>query len=353
MKALFLTFYTLLSFLAGQPSVSWDKTIHDFGDVSVTDGPLSCTFTLTNDGEEPLAIFEVVSSCGCTDVKWTREPILPGKKGTIQATYKNEDGPMPFDKTLTVYVAGIKKPVILRLRGVVHEKKRSLAERYGAERLGALGLKSRQLKSGTLRQGQQSSEAVTVANLGSRPLKVGFANVSEGLRMRVEPNPIPAGATATLHYTVSAREGVWGKNTYTATPTLNGKPAAAPLEVVAWTQADFSSLTDAQRRTGPIPMFQNSTVNFGNVSKGQRVQIEFKLENKGKSPLVFYKADSESAALRCVGPLPQLPPGGKATLMFSLDTSSLQAGENVIMLSLTTNSPLRPLVNLFVAGQIR
>ena len=116
--------------------ISWDKTVHDFGDVSVKDGPLSCTFTVTNNGTEPVTIFEVVSSCGCTDVKWSREKIQPGKTGTVSATYKNEDGPMPFDKTLTVYISGVKKPVILRLRGVVHEKKKSLAELYGAQKLG-------------------------------------------------------------------------------------------------------------------------------------------------------------------------------------------------------------------------
>ena len=45
-------------------------------------------------------------------------------------------------KTLTVYIAGVSKPVILRLRGIVHEKKKSVAELYGAEKLGAMGLKS-------------------------------------------------------------------------------------------------------------------------------------------------------------------------------------------------------------------
>ena len=29
-------------------TVSFDKTVHDFGDVSTADGPLSCTFTLNS-----------------------------------------------------------------------------------------------------------------------------------------------------------------------------------------------------------------------------------------------------------------------------------------------------------------
>ena len=100
--------------------VEFDKTVHDFGDISINDGPQTCVFTVKNIGKEPIAIYEVVTSCGCTDAQWTREPIQPGKTGAITGTYKNEDGPVPFDKTLTVYIAGVGKPVILRMRGLVH-----------------------------------------------------------------------------------------------------------------------------------------------------------------------------------------------------------------------------------------
>ena len=335
-------------------AITWDKTVHDFGDVSVTDGPLSCTFTLTNTGKEPIAIFEVVSSCGCTDVKWTREPILPGKTGTISATYKNEDGAMPFDKTLTVYVSGVKRPVILRLRGVVHEKKKSLSELYGAQKLGAFGLKARQLKTGTLKQGQSTSETVTVANLGKKPLSVTFAGVSPQLSLSVEPNPIPSGSTATLHYTVEADPSLYGKNLYTATPVLNGKKADASLEITTWTQENFGAITAGQRDNGPIPYFETSTFNYGIVQKGEKVDILFRYTNKGVESFHIFKADAESPALSPAGQPEDVGGGGKkGSVRFTLDTSLLEKGENVIMVSLTTNSPLRPLVNLFVAGEIR
>ena len=55
--------------------VEFDKTIHNFGDVMLSDGPLSCSFTMKNISEKPVVIYSVVTSCGCTDVEWTREPI--------------------------------------------------------------------------------------------------------------------------------------------------------------------------------------------------------------------------------------------------------------------------------------
>lgn len=348
MKMLFLSILAALA-LVQDGNIKWDKTLHDFGDVSVTDGPLTCTYTLTNTGQEPIAIFEVVTSCGCTNVVWTKEPIQPGKTGTVSATYKNEDGPMPFDKTLTVYISGIKRPVILRLRGVVHEKKKTLSELYGAQKLGAFGIKNRQLKTGNLKQAQKISEQVTVANLGKKPLQVTWTDVSEELTLSVEPNPIPAGSTAKLTYTVSANLEKYGRWQYTATPVLNGQKADGALEITTWTQENFAFLDQAKRDKGPIPYFTGSTVNLGTASKGAKLTAEFTCTNRGKSALHFYKADAESPALTLSGALADIAPAKKGSVRFTLDTSLLETGENVIMMSLTTNSPLRPLVNLFVA----
>jgi hypothetical protein len=48
--------------------IELDKTVHDFGDIMVSDGPQHCSFTVTNISGAPIAINKVVSSCGCTDV---------------------------------------------------------------------------------------------------------------------------------------------------------------------------------------------------------------------------------------------------------------------------------------------
>lgn len=76
-----------------------DKTVHNFGDIMLGSGPVSCTFTLTNRGDKPAVIYNVVSTCGCTGVKWTKEPIRPGMSGTVSATYSNDEGPILSTRT--------------------------------------------------------------------------------------------------------------------------------------------------------------------------------------------------------------------------------------------------------------
>lgn len=103
-------------------SVTFDKTVHDFGDISIKDGPVSCTFTMTNTGADTVAIFSVFTSCGCTSVDWTKEKIAPGATGKISVTYTNDEGPQAFDKDVKAYITGVRRPVVLHMRGVVHNK---------------------------------------------------------------------------------------------------------------------------------------------------------------------------------------------------------------------------------------
>ena len=65
----------------------------------------------------------------------------------------------------------------------------------------------------------------------------------------------------------------------------------------------------------------------------------------------MYKVDSESSKLK-PSAFPDLAPGGKYNFKCTLDTSGLPKGECLIVVTLTTNSPLRPIVNLFVTGWI-
>ena len=332
--------------------VEFDKTVHDFGDVSIEDGPLTCTFTVKNIGTEPIAIYEVVTSCGCTDAEWTREPIQPGKTGAISATYKNEDGPIPFDKTLTVYIAGLGKPVVLRMRGLVHEKKKSVSELFGAVKLGSMGLKSLSYKVPNVLQGESSSDEAKIANLGRQPMKVSFTDVSPNLTVEVVPATVPAGETAALRFSVKADPAVWGKHSYSATPVINGVKASQPITVSALTRGNFASWTPDERKNAAQCIFDESTVSFGTANAGSKVTATFTFTNKGKSALKFYSLDADADGFSATLP-GETAAQGKGSIPVTLDTSRLPKGETVVMLTLTTNCPARPLINLFLVGLVK
>lgn len=335
--------------------LEFDRTVHNFGDILLGSGPVSCTFILSNNGSKPAVIYNVNTTCGCTDTEWTREPIRPGRKGEIKVTYSNDEGAYPFDKNITVYISEINKPVILKLRGVSNEKPRPLAELYPIH-YGPLGMKGNELKCGNLEQGNSKTEAVMVANLSDKPLNLTFTDVTPNLSLKVSKNPIPAGETAELSYTVTADRSIWGRNTYKATPLMNGKSyktkdGESRISVWAFTKENFSSMSEEQRQKGPMPRFTTSTFEFGKAVRGEEIHATFTFKNEGKSTFLVHKVDSD-ACCYSHSDIPSAAPGETVTFRVHIGTKDMKAGESLTIVTLTTNSPTRPIINLFIAGTL-
>lgn len=73
-------------------------------------------FKLKNTGDHPLVIAQVNTSCGCTTVDYSQEPVPPGKEAVLTVTYKAER-PEHFNKTITVYCNAESSPIRLSISG--------------------------------------------------------------------------------------------------------------------------------------------------------------------------------------------------------------------------------------------
>lgn len=74
------------------------------------------TFILKNTGDKLLVIQDIVTSCGCTTVSYSKEPVQPGKGTTLEVAYKAEL-PEHFAKTITVYCNAEHSPLTLKISG--------------------------------------------------------------------------------------------------------------------------------------------------------------------------------------------------------------------------------------------
>lgn len=100
-----------------QAEITFDKETHDFG-IIPQNTPATYTFTFKNTGKAPLIITNAAASCGCTTPEWTKEPIMPGKKGFVKATY-NAASIGVFNKAVTVMSNATKSQVTLYIKGDV------------------------------------------------------------------------------------------------------------------------------------------------------------------------------------------------------------------------------------------
>ena len=76
-------------------------------------------FVFTNNGNKPLIITNVQSTCGCTVPTYPKEPIAPGAKGVIGVKYDTSRAGQAFTKTVTLTTNAVEPSRTLTIKGNV------------------------------------------------------------------------------------------------------------------------------------------------------------------------------------------------------------------------------------------
>lgn len=93
-------------------SLAVSENHHDFKDIKKGE-TVSHQFELTNTGDKPLIISAVKPACGCTVPEFTKEPILPGKKGFVTLKFNSERFQGIQRKSAEVYANVEQLPIVL------------------------------------------------------------------------------------------------------------------------------------------------------------------------------------------------------------------------------------------------
>ena len=95
--------------------IKFETEIIDYGTIDqFADG--SRLFTFTNEGNAPLVITDVKTSCGCTVPIFSKEPILPGETGELLIQYDTKRLGV-FNKTITVISNSKDGNKLLKIKG--------------------------------------------------------------------------------------------------------------------------------------------------------------------------------------------------------------------------------------------
>ncbi|QQQ27551.1 DUF1573 domain-containing protein [Chryseobacterium indoltheticum] len=85
---------------SNQPTttIALSESNFDFGNIK-KGAKVNHVYEVTNTGTNPLIISEVKPGCGCTAPEFTKEPIMPGKKGKITLSFDSSN----FDGSVQKY----------------------------------------------------------------------------------------------------------------------------------------------------------------------------------------------------------------------------------------------------------
>jgi hypothetical protein len=131
MKKLFLFLVVMVAAttasFAQKGVMKFKEETHNFGKIA-QNKPVTVDFVFTNTGKEPIVISNVSASCGCTTPSYTKEPVLPGKTGSIKATY-NAAAMGPFNKSITIFSNSESPTLTLFLKGEVIATAKSTSQK--------------------------------------------------------------------------------------------------------------------------------------------------------------------------------------------------------------------------------
>ena len=132
---------------------------------------------------------------------------------------------------------------------------------------------------------------------------------------------------------------------------MDGKKYTKVLTVEALIKENFTSLSESQKRAGALPQFETSSLELGVVEAGSVLSEEFVVKNIGKDSFRIYKADASEGGVSVTLPDP-VPFGETEAVRVKVDTHG-QSGEILNILTLITNSPTRPIINLFIIYTVK
>lgn len=345
----------------GQPSgtsqVRYDATSHDFGQIRETDGPVSHTFAFTNTSRTPFIIEFVSVSCGCTSPEYSREPVLPGRTGSITVTFDPAGRPGAFRSPVVVTSNNRRDQVTLTLAGQVIPRPRTVTDQYPDELSpGGLRATGTNLLFGYVGRGTVKSQSLDLYNGGTTPVTLGYRLTSPapaaGYSVTFNPAVLAPGARGQVTFTYDlSTADVWGLQNVSFVVTDGGRPTARPLTAYATVTDDFSGMTEAQKAAAPKAEFDRQFNHFGGAGRGQTLTHDFTLTNTGRSPLAIRHVRPGSARVSATVPRNTLVPGQSMVVRLVVRTPEA-AGRLSESVSIVVNDPARPMRELRVGANV-
>lgn len=104
------------------PVMTFAESQFDFGDIQ-PGSKVAHTFAFTNTGKTPLLIADATASCGCTTPNWTKEPVAPGAKGTLDVQFDSKGKQGLISKQVSVRANTQPATTVIYIKGNVLTEK--------------------------------------------------------------------------------------------------------------------------------------------------------------------------------------------------------------------------------------
>ncbi len=335
---------------AQQPdaSISFKDDKHDFGKINEVDGLVSYVFEFTNTGKAPLVLQSVQPTCGCTTPEWSKEPVKPGAKGYIKATFNPSGRPGSFDKSINITTNFGSATV--KFSGIVIPPTAKLDDEYRYA-IGDLRFKTNHVGFGSLNLGRIKKMSFEFINTGTVAVSIGLDKLPAFLNASVSAKTIKPKQKGTIEVAYdAAKKNDWGFLLDYFFITLNGKQDSKnKLTVSATISDDFSTMSADEKAKGPKLKFENTSYQFVTTKVGNKIAFEYKFKNDGKSNLLIRKIVTTCGCITAAASTLVVKPQTTGSIKGIFDTTDKKGTQNY-GITVVSNDPHNSQTVLWLKG---
>ncbi len=342
----FFAFIFLFQYSYAQ--IKFQDTTHDFGEIREEDEYATHTFLFVNGGDKPVKISRVKASCGCTTPGWTKDEVMPGDSGFVQARYNTRNRPGKFRKSLKVTTIDPASNQMLYIQGFVKPKPKTPEEQFPVI-AGNFRLPAQTFNFGKITTEKSITKRFDIYNNGDSLATLPAMKLPAHIRVELSPNqlaPKSEGQIAIIYDPIL-------KNDYGYVSDYIGfGQSSASFSVMAIIEEYFPKMTDEELNRAPKLELSSQVFDFGELTRGDKIETTFDLTNTGVARLEFRAIKSNCDCITYEFKNKSLKKQKSTTLKVLLDTSELR-GNQYKSISVYSNDPVNPTKVITIKGRVK
>ncbi len=268
----------------------FDHYSWDFGSIEESDGTVSHTFRIKNNGSGPLYVGRAIPSCSCITAQLPQEAILPGKEGEVEVYFSPSGAVGETFRSLEVTDAEGRLLGTLNIEADVNPIDRSIQERYFYTLGDMLYANLTTVPFGYIHPGETTQKTVFLANASKQSMHIGSQYASEWLQVQC-PDSIGPGEELpmTLSYSIPAETRLTATLKDTLRLHIDDHAALLPITTSA---ICFQQLTT----DGDTPSLRTYPSAGKLLPKEDCFEAEIEIHNDGKGQLEILKIEAPESS---------------------------------------------------------
>jgi hypothetical protein len=335
---------TALCCMALQPAcaqkLSITKTTVDCGRTAFM-APITAEFEIKNKGLRHLTISEIKTDCGCTKAELPKKSLGPGDKYTLRLTY---DARMlgHFEKQAAIYSNGSKKPVYVKMQGVVLAELEDYSGSYPYT-LGDLMTNRDQLEFDDVNKGDRPELVINLMNNTSKSMRPNILHLPDYLTALAIPETLEPGRHGTLTLTLNSEKihsfGLTQTSVYLASNLGDKVSRDNELPVSVVLLPDMKKFDGKAKQFAPKMQLSADHIDVGMIEGKLKKSETITITNKGRTPLNITSMQMFTPGLKVTLDKRELQAGEETKLKIVADRSRLQKARQKPRILMITNDP--------------